>query len=106
MARTFLAFILKASELRIPVNQSTFRAVHLHRTFQYKLVVRAAFWAEAPVFKYFGREEALVRTLLKFGNRGSSRRAQDLEKTGGFQPVGAVDLGHLGYETAAPCIID
>jgi hypothetical protein len=50
--------------VRILVDQSTFRAVHLQRTFQYKLVVRAAFWAEAPVFKYFGREEALVRTLL------------------------------------------
>jgi hypothetical protein len=28
------------------------------------------------------------------------------EKTGGFQPVGAVDFGHPGYETAATCIID
>jgi hypothetical protein len=29
-----------------------------------------------------------------------------LEKTGGFQPPGMVDLGHSGYETATSCIMD
>jgi hypothetical protein len=57
--------------------------------------------------------ERLFSSVSAEGNRffgrssiGISRCARNLENTGGFQPVGAVDLGHSGYETAAPCIID
>jgi hypothetical protein len=49
--------------------------------------------------------EPFVWTLVN-SVMGISHCAQDLVKTGGFQPVGAVVLGHPGYETAAPCIID
>jgi hypothetical protein len=48
--------------------------------------------------RLFGRS-----SILQWGSLAALKIQ---EKTGGFQPVGAVDFGHPGYETAATCIID
>jgi hypothetical protein len=78
----------------------------LHKPLQNKELSGAAFRSRNLYFQSVSAEGVHFFGAAQFDKREALACAQDLEKTGGFQPVGAVDLGHSGYETTAPCIID